>query len=210
MFDVFKNENATIWHQSLIWQWCLNGTTGCKAVTTTKSIQHSTDAFCWPCVVVRSSILFIFYLSIFVLSFHTFPWPPNTFCPCLFPLPAPFYQTPFPIIFQLSHAIGSPDFCPTSHSASPFPSPPPFPLIVLFCTEGYSCLQGYENVRKAHSIFSYVNSHFPPEQTHFPRSDLPRSTFHISLPTSHLLLQYLNRIVRGENNGPPLLPVILI
>jgi len=45
-------------------------------------------------------------------------------------------------------------------------------LIVLFSAEGYSCLQGYENVRKAHSIISYVNSHFPPEQTHFPGSDL--------------------------------------
>lgn len=63
-------------------------------------------------------------------------------------------------------------------------SPPPVSLIVLFCTEGYSCLQGYENVRKAHSISSYVNSHFPPEQTHFPGSDLPRSMFRIPLPTS--------------------------
>ncbi|TNN52771.1 hypothetical protein EYF80_037004 [Liparis tanakae] len=43
---------------------------------------------------------------------------------------------------------------------------------MLKCDAGYSCLQGYENVRKAHSIFSYVNSHFPPEQTHFPGTAL--------------------------------------
>lgn len=85
-----------------------------------------------------------------------------------------------------SHAITSHDFCPISHSARPFPSPPLISLIVLFSYEGYSCLQGYENVREAHSIFSYVNSHFPPEQTHFPASDLPRYTSqaHRTCPTS--------------------------
>lgn len=115
------------------------------------------------------------------------------FCPSLFPSPL-LYPTPFPVIFKLSHAITSPAFCPTSHSASPpLPSPPPVSLIVLFSAEGYSCLQGYENVRKAHSIFSYVNSHFPPEQTHFPVSDLPRCTSHFPPPFP----LYLGTIVGG-------------
>lgn len=35
-----------------------------------------------------------------------------------------------------------------------------------------------------HSIFSYVNSHFPPEQTHFPR--LRPATLHSAPPTSFL------------------------
>lgn len=97
--------------------------------------------------------------------------------------------------FRLSHAITSPAFCPTSRSASP----PPVSLIVLFSAEGYSCLQGYENVRKAHSIFSYVNSHFPPEQTHFSRSDLPCCTSHIP----PLSLHYLSTIVGGKMNSAP-------
>lgn len=95
---------------------------------------------------------------------------------------------------ELSHAVAFSDSCPTSRSASPLPSPPPVPLIVLFSAEGYSCLQGYENVKKAHSIFSYINSHFPPEQTHFPGSDLPRCTSHFP-PFS---LHYLSTIVRGK------------
>lgn len=61
----------------------------------------------------------------------------------------------------------------------------PVSLIVLFPAEGYSCLRGYENVRKAYSISSYVNSHFPPEQTHFPASDLPRYTLHFQASTLH-------------------------
>lgn len=88
-------------------------------------------------------------------------------------------------------------FCSTSR----FASPPPISLIVLFSAEGYSCLQGYENVRKAHSIFSYVNSHFPPEQTHFPESDLPRCTSHFP-PTS---LHYLNTMGVNVNSTPLLL-----
>lgn len=84
---------------------------------------------------------------------------------------------------------------PISRSASP----PPVSLIVLFSAEGYSCLQGYENVRKAHSIFSYVNSHFPPEQTHFPGSDLPRCTSHFP----PLSLHYLSTIAGGEMNSAP-------
>lgn len=80
-------------------------------------------------------------------------------------------QTQFPIIFtspmqSLPLLSAPPLTLPLSPST---PHPPLVPLIVLLSAEGYSCLQGYENVRKAHSIFSYVNSHFPPEQTHFPR-----------------------------------------
>lgn len=75
------------------------------------------------------------------------------------------------------------------------PSTPSFPPCHLFLTsflsfqwltlasEGYLCLQG--SVRNAsvcetekrhvcvcHSICSYMNSHFPPEQTHFPNTHL--------------------------------------
>lgn len=70
------------------------------------------------------------------------------------------------------------------HAPPPLPFPPPASLIVQFCAEGYSCLQGYENVKTAHSIFSYVNSHFPPEQTHFLASDLPCCTSDLLLHTT--------------------------
>lgn len=104
--------------------------------------------------------------------------------------------------------LPSPSLLPNSlmQSLSPIPapppalpSPPPVSLIVLFSAEGYSCLQGYENVKKAHSIFSYVNSHFPPEQTHFPGPDLPRCTSHFP-PFS---LHYLSTIVRGKMKSTP-------
>lgn len=65
-------------------------------------------------------------------------------------------------VFRLLHLVRSLPLLPAS------PLSRSVSLIAVFATEGYSCPQGYENVRKAHSIFSYVNSHFPPEQTHFP------------------------------------------
>lgn len=98
----------------------------------------------------------------------------------LFPTPHPSSQIQFPIIFN-SLMQSRP---PLSAPPLSLPLPPLVSLIVLFSAEGYSCLQGYENVRKAHSIFSYVNSHFPPEQTHFPECDPPRCTSRF--PPSHL------------------------
>lgn len=105
-------------------------------------------------------------------SLHAFPA-----CPlrnsCLFrPIPTLLLSSELS-----SRAIASSDSCPPA----PLPPSPPASLIVLFCTEGYFCLQGYENVKTAHSISSYVNSHFPPEQTHFPTSDLPCCTSHLLL-----------------------------
>lgn len=142
------------------------------------------------------SLSWFFYLSFCVrqcIFSNISAWPPKNFCLFLsifISLSPSLFSNSVSNHFQLSHAITSPAFCPTAHSASP----PPIPLIVLFSTEGYSCLQGYENVRKAHSIFSYVNSHFPPEQTHFPRSDLPCCTSHFP----PLSLHYLSKIVRGK------------
>lgn len=83
----------------------------------------------------------------------------------------PFLQTPIIFFFLTLSCNHFPCFsAPTSPSTSLLPPPSPISsLIVMFSAEGYSCLQGYGNVRKAHSIFCYVNSHFPPEQTHFSR-----------------------------------------
>lgn len=116
--------------------------------------------------------------QLFALSSMQFQ--PN---PCisiyLFSLQFSFAVTVFPFLLPL---LNKPDFCPASPSASLAT----ISLIVLLSAEGYFCLQGYENVRKAHSIFSYVNSHFPPEQTHFPVYDLScyASHFPPSSPTA--------------------------
>lgn len=158
--------------------------------------------FCW-CLLLPSFIFLIFYLSICVrqwFSSHTSAWPPNH---CLF-LSIFISPSPSLLLNSVSNHFNSPMQSFLLLSAPPLALPlpfhlaPPVSLIVLFSTEGYSCLQGYENVRKAHSIFSYVNSHFPPEQTHFPGSDLLRCTSHFPPPSLH----YLSTIVGwGEMNS---------
>lgn len=85
--------------------------------------------------------------------------------------------------FNLSHPI-------TSLSPLALPLPPSISLPFLLYNrslspaEGYSCLQGCENVRKAHSISSYANSHFPPEQTHFLMCRVAHHTSHAVLSTT--------------------------
>lgn len=63
-----------------------------------------------------------------------------------------------------------------------------------------------------HSIFSYVNSHFPPEQTHFPR--LRPATLHTAPPTFffffliiHVSFPNATWLPRGEMKSTRRLPV---
>lgn len=101
------------------------------------------------------------------------------------------------ILVYFSPSLFSPLYLFFSDSCLTASISTPASLIVPFPAEGYFRLQGYENVTEAYSIFSYINSHFPPEQTHFPTSKLPRWTSHFPPDP----LRYVTMVMRGKWNA---------